>query len=59
MNDEISRREWVAIATGAATATTVVMGSEEMPAADQTRAPGDQCPFFDQPLFCKGKKYCQ
>jgi hypothetical protein len=59
MNDEISRREWVAIATGAVTASTVAFGSEETAAANQEPAPAEQCPFFDQPLFCKGKKYCQ
>jgi hypothetical protein len=58
MNDEISRRDWVVLVTGvvvASIAAPEVEGAE----SSQQSAPAERCPYFDQALLCKGKKYCQ
>ena len=55
MNDDISRRDWVALAVAAGTAT-MAPGETKV---DQQSAEAERCPYFDQPLFCKGRKYCQ
>jgi hypothetical protein len=58
MNDDISRREWVVLATGAG-AASVVASEAAGAVAPQPDSSSDRCPYFDQPLFCKGRKYCQ
>jgi hypothetical protein len=58
MNDEITRRDWVVLVTGVVMASIVdpeVEGAE----SGQQNVPAERCPYFDQPLFCKGRKYCQ
>ncbi len=58
MNDQISRREWVALMTAAGAASSAAT-RVEADEAGQPAASEDLCPYFDQPLFCKGKQYCR
>ena len=58
MNDEISRRDWVVLMAGAGTASLVAPEIEAAEEGQQT-PPTESCPYFDQPLYCKGNKYCE
>lgn len=59
MNDDISRREWVVLVSGAGMALTAAPQVEGAEPVQECLPAADRCPYFDQPLFCKGKKYCQ
>ena len=58
MNEQISRREWLMLMTAAAAASSAAPGVEAAE-EDQEAGSEDRCPYFDQPLFCKGKQYCR
>ncbi len=59
MNDDISRRDLVVLMSGAGMASIATPPVEGAAAARECAPAADRCPYFDQPLFCKGKKYCQ
>lgn len=58
MPDELKRRDF--LATSAALGGTLVTATPSQGAADPKACPNDpRCPYFDQPLFCGGERFCE
>lgn len=59
MSEDISRRDWIALVGGAGAASMAAAQAEGAEPAQECPPAADRCPYFDQSLFCQGKKYCQ
>ncbi len=58
MADELKRRDFL-VTTAALSGSLIAPAPGQSP-ADSQACPGDaRCPYFDQPLFCNGERYCE